>query len=319
MDTDGDGFNDETDACPGQPGSANGCPDDDGDGVADKDDACPNKPGTLDNKGCPKVMDTDGDGFNDENDACPGQPGTANGCPDQDRDGIADKDDLCPTEAGGATTKGCPDQDNDGTADKYDLCPDKPGTFEGCPDTDRDGTPDHKDACANEAGPASNKGCPVPAPVVVTAKDTDGDGVNDDLDKCPTSAGPVSNNGCPEIRKETKDRLTFAMQAVQFETGKAMLKGESYAILDEIVGILRQYPDYKLAISGHTDNIGDDGTNLRLSSDRAKTCYDYFAFRGISTTRLRYAGFGEMRPIASNESATGREMNRRVEFELTLD
>jgi outer membrane protein OmpA-like peptidoglycan-associated protein len=94
---------------------------------------------------------------------------------------------------------------------------------------------------------------------------------------------------------------------------------ESYAILDEVNGILRQYPDYKLAISGHTDDIGDARANQTLSESRSKACYDYFIFRGVKTERIRYAGFGEDRPIANNGTSAGREMNRRVEFELTLD
>jgi outer membrane protein OmpA-like peptidoglycan-associated protein len=342
MDADGDGFADKDDLCPFLAGSAKGCPDADKDGIADKDDKCPNEAGVASNKGCPEVMDADADGFPDDKDECPYQAGVAKGCPDADADGVADKDDPCPNQKGTlngcpdtdgdgladkndpcpdkkGTVNGCPDTDSDGIADKDDPCPDKPGAYNGCPDTDKDGTPDNVDKCPTEAGPFGNSGCPEKAPVAVVIGDTDGDGVKDDKDKCPNTAGPASNNGCPEIRKETKERLAFAMQAVQFETGKASLKGPSYAILDEIVEIMRQYPDYKLSISGHTDNVGDDDTNLRLSTERAKACQDYFIFRGISAARLRFAGFGEARPLADNDSASGREVNRRVEFELTLD
>jgi outer membrane protein OmpA-like peptidoglycan-associated protein len=143
--------------------------------------------------------------------------------------------------------------------------------------------------------------------------------VPDDLDRCPTTPGPVSNRGCPEVRQETKTQLSLAMDAVQFETAKATLVRSSYDILDGIVEIMRQYPDYKLAIGGHTDDIGDDERNLKLSTDRAKACYDYLIFRGVRTDRLRFAGFGETRPIADNTTPAGRERNRRVEFELTLD
>lgn len=82
---------------------------------------------------------------------------------------------------------------------------------------------------------------------------------------------------------------------------------------------MRQYPDYTLSISGHTDDIGNDERNLELSQQRAKACYDYLIFRGIKADRLRHAGFGENRPIAENTTASGRELNRRVEFELILD
>ena len=74
-----------------------------------------------------------------------------------------------------------------------------------------------------------------------------------------------------------------------------------------------------LFVSGYTDDVGDDETNLRLSQDRAKACYDYLIFRGIKAERIRFAGFGEARPIATNDTAEGRELNRRVEFELILE
>jgi len=338
-DADGDGTADKDDACPNEKGTLIGCPDVDNDGIADKNDKCPNTPGVPENFGCPAVIDTDKDGVADaddkcpteagmlngcpdsdkdgvadKDDACPTAAGTLNGCPDSDNDGIADKDDACPTVAGKTNTKGCPDKDNDGTADKDDQCPDKPGPYEGCPDTDNDGVADHKDKCPNQPA-ATADGCPA-KPV---AKDSDNDGIDDSIDRCPTTFGVAANNGCPEIKKETKERLAFAMSAVQFETAKASLKSQSFAVLDEIVDIMRQYPDYNLAIGGHTDNVGDDDGNLRLSTERAKTCYDYLVFRGIKTARLRYAGFGELRPLGDNNTPEGRELNRRVEFELTLD
>ena len=82
---------------------------------------------------------------------------------------------------------------------------------------------------------------------------------------------------------------------------------------------MRDNSAYTLSISGHTDDIGGEETNLKLSQDRAKSCYDYLVFRGIKTSRLRYAGFGEARPIASNNTNEGRELNRRVDFELFLE
>lgn len=288
-DRDQDGTTDALDKCPDKPGpaSALGCPDADGDGLGDHEDACINDPGPLETKGCP---DTDGDGFADKDDECPTVAGRWNGCPDADFDGIPDKNDKCPNEAGTAANGGCPevkDADGDGVADKDDKCPTVPGT-------------------------AANGGCP-------EVKDADGDGVADKDDKCPNTAGPASNFGCPEVKQEVKERLQFATKAVQFETARATLKNQSFPILDEIVEIMRQYPDYTLSISGHTDNIGDEKTNMRLSESRAKTCYDYLIFRGIKSERLRYAGFGEERPIADNGTKDGREQNRRVEFELILD
>jgi outer membrane protein OmpA-like peptidoglycan-associated protein len=340
-DSDGDGVADNVDLCPDKAGALNGCPDADGDGIADNVDLCPDKAGAL--NGCP---DTDGDGIADNVDLCPDKAGSLNGCPDSDGDGIADKDDMCPNLVGVANNNGCPvaeadpDSDGDGFADKTDPCPNKAGALGGCPDSDGDNVADNLDKCPSVFGPASNNGCPVPtadpdsdgdgfadktdpcpnkAGAFGGCPDSDGDNVADNLDKCPTTAGPSTNFGCPEVKKESKERLVSAAQAVQFETAKAILKDESYSILDEILAIMRENPAYTLSISGYTDDIGNEEGNLSLSQNRAKACYDYLQFRGIKSDRLRYAGFGESRPIADNKTAEGRELNRRVEFELLLD
>jgi outer membrane protein OmpA-like peptidoglycan-associated protein len=287
IDADGDGVPDAQDLCPTVAGIAglNGCPDGDGDGITDGDDACPTIAGTLAFQGCP---DTDGDGIADPDDECPEEAGDAanNGCPveDADGDGVPDAEDLCPNAAGSVATGGCPDRDGDGIADKDDKCPD-------------------------EAGTVSAGGCP----------DADGDGVVDSADKCPDSAGTSANNGCPEITKEDKETLDLAVQAVQFETGRATLKLTSNSILDQIVDMMNRYTDYKLAINGHTDSVGSSRTNQRLSEQRAKACNDYLISKGISAERIRFTGFGETQPIADNRYKAGREQNRRVEFDLYLE
>ncbi len=335
-DTDGDGIPDTLDECPDVPGpkSTQGCPDRDGDGIADKDDLCPDQAGPAATGGCP---DTDGDGVPDNKDECPTIPGTLRGCPDTDGDGIADKDDQCPDEPGPVATRGCPDRDGDGIADRFDDCPDEPGPAanNGCPiaDRDGDGVPDIMDRCPDEAGSAATLGCPDRDGDGVAdiddrcpdkpgtfngCPDTDGDGIPDDQDLCPEEAGPASNKGCPELKEEVKQVLEFAMRAVQFETGRATLKPESYPVLDQIVQILRQYPAYSLRISGHTDNVGKDAANQILSEQRAKTCYEYLVSSGINAERMSFAGYGRMRPIASNNSTEGRRLNRRVEFELYI-
>jgi outer membrane protein OmpA-like peptidoglycan-associated protein len=293
VDTDGDGTPDNLDKCPqaSGPASALGCPDSDGDGLTDAEDQCPTEAGTLENNGCP---DTDADGVLDKDDPCPDRAGRLNGCPDADNDGIADDDDKCPNEAGPQTNKGCPEKKVEVQTPKVT-------------DRDGDGIPDTEDECPDKAGPFG--GCP----------DTDGDGLADNLDKCPTTPGLIDNFGCPEVKKETKERLAFVTKNVQFETGSALLTRPSYAVLDELKGILAQYPDYKLSISGHTDNIGNVDNNLRLSQERAKACHDYLILKGIAPGRLRSAGFGDQQPIADNNTAQGRELNRRVEFALTLD
>lgn len=286
LDVDKDGVPDAQDLCPTVAGvsALSGCPDSDKDNVADGEDECPDVPGILALKGCP---DKDGDGIADKNDQCPNEAGTLanNGCPvrDADKDGVPDDQDACPNQAGTAATRGCPDSDRDGVADAEDRCPDK-------------------------AGSKAMNGCP----------DTDGDGIADNIDRCPNSAGPASNNGCPEVKQEDKEKLTFAMKAVQFETGKTTLLQSSFAVLNEIIEILKRYPDYKMRIGGHTDSIGEAGPNQTLSEKRAKACYDYMISKGIASDRVSYQGFGETKPIGNNKYKPGRDLNRRVEFEIYL-
>lgn len=309
IDTDNDGLVDSRDLCPETAGPIllMGCPDSDGDGIVDKDDRCPNKPGEALFSGCP---DSDKDGISDDNDDCPALAGasSAKGCPDADGDGTPDRDDNCPKEKGSASNHGCPvyDADNDGIEDKDDLCPNQrgPASTKGCPDTDADGIADRNDLCPTEAGTPGASGCP----------DSDNDNTPNHLDKCPDEKG--TNEGCPDISREDKDFLLSAAKNVQFETGKATLKAQSYAILEKVGGIMAKYPRYNLNIDGHTDDTGDATANRILSEERAASCYQYLIARGVDVSRMNYKGYGESKPIASNNSPEGRERNRRVEFNM---
>ena len=196
--------------------------DEDKDGVSDKKDKCPGTPAgvAVDPNGCP--LDKDGDGVPDYQDKCPDVKGVAalQGCPDRDGDGITDADDKCPDVAGIAALQGCPDADGDGVTDAADKCP---------------GTPSGVKVDAT--------GCPV---------DTDGDGVPDYQDRCPNRPGPASNKGCPEVKAETKKRLQEATKYINFEFNKAVLLPSSYPTLKDLAAVMAEYPDYTLAISGHT-------------------------------------------------------------------
>jgi outer membrane protein OmpA-like peptidoglycan-associated protein len=283
-------------------------PDSDGDGVTDDIDRCPQVIGLVAFNGCP---DTDNDGIQDAEDDCPEFPGLQEfkGCPDTDNDGISDMEDECPSIAGVREYKGCPppsDRDKDGVDDAKDRCPDTAGTLDGCPDSDGDGIVDMDDKCPTMKGRPEYQGCP----------DTDGDGIDDLTDRCPTMSGPKENGGCPPIEEKDKETLEFAMRAVQFEHGSARLKPESNRILNQVVDILVRYPDYRIEINGHTDNTGAEEFNRKLSQERAKACYDYLVAKGIAIRRMSYVGYGESKPIADNNSLTGRQLNRRVEFNL---
>ena len=99
-----------------------------------------------------------------------------------------------------------------------------------------------------------------------------------------------------------------------FETGKWDLLPESFAELDKLVKLLNDNPDMVIEINGHTDNVGNDESNLTLSQKRAAAVVTYLSGKGIQGSRLDSAGFGETQPVAPNETDEGRALNRRVEF-----
>ena len=293
-----------------------GAADSDKDGVCDKKDKCPDTPpGTkVDENGCP--MDRDGDGIADFADACPDIKGvkSAKGCPDKDGDAVTDSIDKCIDVAGLATldpaTNGCPDKDGDGITDADDRCPDLKGSkvLKGCPDTDEDGIIDPEDKCPQDKGLAALQGCP----------DKDGDNVADVDDKCPDVAGIPANKGCPEIKEEVKQLFTQALQGIQFETGKDVIRKVSNPILDNVVKVMSDNPAYLLEINGHTDNTGVKAANQDLSQRRAEAVKAYLVKKGIAAGRLTAKGYGDSMPVADNKTSAGKAKNRRVEFKINF-
>ena len=209
------------------------------------------------------------------------------------------------------------DTDGDGVPDDIDRCPldpeDKDGYQEedGCPDpdNDNDGIVDAMDACPNNPGPLENRGCPV--------LDRDGDGIPDDQDKCPDLAG-VAPDGCPKkyaLVEVKKDRIEIKQQ-VKYQTGKFKVLPASYPLLNQVVQVLNDYPKMRLRVEGHTDNVGGESFNLKLSQRRAESVMAYLVSKGIAEDRLDSAGYGLTRPVASNRTAKGRGQNRRTEFHI---
>ena len=256
--------------------------------------------------------DSDGDGVYDKEDECPDTPGLAefNGCPDSDGDGITDKEDECPDTAGLEEFNGCPDSDGDGVPDPKDECPNTAGSeaLNGCPDADDDGVADKDDNCPNEAGPSANNGCPYP--------DTDGDGVLDKDDMCPEVAGTSANKGCPEITEETQMELNEYSSHLGFEFGSAKINENSEKDLKAILEIIKKFPNSKFVVEGHTDSIGSDASNMELSEARALAVKTYLVENGIDEFRLSSQGYGESKPVATNNTNEGRSKNRRVEINL---
>lgn len=296
-DADADNIPDRKDRCPNQAEDidefedTDGCPDpdNDADGTLDDIDLCRNESGPTYNKGCP-VVDTDGDGLSDLEDNCPGEKGPVGnrGCPiiDTDSDGVQDSQDKCPYQVGLLSNQGCPMADTDG-----------------------DTVPDNEDKCPEEAGPVSNRGCPF--------GDTDGDGLLDPDDKCPMDPGPPENLGCEYKRIQITEKKIELREKIFFKTGKAEIKTESWPLLNEIGQALIDHPEIRVDIEGHTDDIGNDKSNMRLSQARADSVKKYLIGRGVEGSRMRAIGYGEDRPIDDNSTAEGQAINRRVEFVIT--
>lgn len=126
----------------------------------------------------------------------------------------------------------------------------------------------------------------------------------------------------PVIEVDAQERIQkafdLALRGIQFETDKAVIKTVSYPILDNVVSIMREHPDFELDIIGHTDNVGSAPYNLNLSNRRANSVRQYLIDRGINASRLTADGKGLTKPIATNTTAEGRQQNRRVEFVVRI-
>lgn len=315
-DNDKDGISNKKDLCRDIAGvwEFRGCPDRDNDHVQDKDDACPDVAGLKELKGCP---DKDGDGITDAEDFCPDSAGTIEfrGCPDRDNDRVIDREDKCPDVPGLFEFEGCPDTDGDGVQDSEDACPDifGPKEYKGCPDKDGDRVLDKEDDCPEIAGPAENKGCPWP--------DTDKDGIVDREDSCVTVPGLAQFKGCPPppppMKAAEKKIIERAFANLEFETSKDVIKPKSFSSLNALAGLLKNHQaDWKLKLSGHTDNVGSAEKNMILSEKRAKAVKNYLVKKGVDPDQIITEWFGQERPIADNSTAKGRQKNRRVEMSI---
>lgn len=156
------------------------------------------------------------------------------------------------------------------------------------------------------AEPQACAACVIPPRV-----DSDGDGVEDALDKCPGTAKGlrVDSNGCVITQ-------TIVLRAVNFVYNSDTLTEPSKATLNDVYAAVASQPGLKLEIGGHTDSKGADAYNLALSQRRANAVKAYLVSKGAPADSITAKGYGESRPISSNDSPEGRADNRRVEFRL---
>ena len=136
--------------------------------------------------------------------------------------------------------------------------------------------------------------------------DADGDGVCDADDQCPnTPKGvPVNEVGC------------WVVGGPLFEFDKAEIRPEYYSLLDEVAQTLKNSPDLRIEVQGHTCSIGTEAYNQGLSERRAKAVQMYLQDKGVDASRLEVQGYGESKPAFTNDTREGRQKNRRVQFEI---
>lgn len=152
---------------------------------------------------------------------------------------------------------------------------------------------------------------PPPPPPPAPPADSDGDGVVDGIDECPgTLAGvKVDKVGCAI-------KQTIELKGINFEFDKAELDANARRILDAVAETLKGQPTMKVELAGHTDNYGPEEYNQSLSERRMTAARDYLIEKGANGDNMTAVGYGESEPVASNDTAEGRELNRRVEFRI---
>ena len=136
------------------------------------------------------------------------------------------------------------------------------------------------------------------------------------MDKAAAQAAAIEGAKVDSIRDANNLKalkVTFD-SGILFKTGKSTLNTSAKDALTKFAKILVENPTMDIAVMGHTDNVGEDDYNLKLSEDRAMAVYQYLLDKGIVKSRLNYKGFGKSKPIDDNQTETGRQNNRRVEF-----
>jgi len=304
MDSDGDGISDfdETNVYKSDPMN----PDTDGDGLKDGAEVRQYKTDPLN-------PDTDGDGLRDGAEVNQYKTNPLN--PDTDGDGLKDGEEVTQYKTDPLKS----DTDGDGLKDGEEVTQYKTNPLN--PDTDADGLTDGAEVNQHKTNPLN--------------PDTDGDGLKDgaevsqyrtnpldkDTDKGTKEDGAeVAENTDPLDPKDDvmvlKEGTKFSLEGILFDTAKATIKPVSSEILEKAYAALTANPTVKVRIVGHTDNVGSAASNLTLSRQRAESVMNWLIKRGIAADRLTAIGKGLTEPRATNDTPEGRQLNRRIEFEV---
>jgi outer membrane protein OmpA-like peptidoglycan-associated protein len=277
-------------------------PDSDGDGLNDGEEVNTHKTDPLN-------ADSDGDGLNDGSEVNSHKTDPLN--PDTDGDKLNDGDEVNthktnPTKA---------DTDDDGLNDSAEIMTHKTNPLKA--DSDGDGLNDGPEVNTYKTNPMK--------------ADTDGDNLNDGEEVNqhktdplnPDTDGGTVDDGI-EVRRETdplnadddvvKVGVPIILEGITFATGKADITPESEATLQKALRTLRTYPEIEVEISGHTDDVGSNASNQRLSQQRAESVKNWLVENSIDESRLTAVGYGEEQPYVPNDSPENRQKNRRIEF-----
>ncbi|MDP1829198.1 MAG: OmpA family protein [Archangium sp.] len=149
--------------------------------------------------------------------------------------------------------------------------------------------------------------------VTVSCPDSDGDTIPDTIDRCPDVAGPMDSFGCPPKPRTDAAPLELDQKAY-FAFDESRLQPETRATLDGVIVSLKEHQSSTVQVEGHASSEGRDHHNQVLSNDRAEAVRDYLVAHGIAKSRIVWKGFSSSVPRDTNETESGRENNRRVEF-----
>jgi outer membrane protein OmpA-like peptidoglycan-associated protein len=120
-----------------------------------------------------------------------------------------------------------------------------------------------------------------------------------------------------EVTRPSEGEIDVRLTSdILFDYNSSALRPESRTTLDQLGANFRQYPDNRILVEGHTDSVGSDAFNQKLSEQRASNVADYLIDRGVAASKVIVYGYGELRPKASNDTAEGRQLNRRVEIHI---